>query len=171
MKIVHSKKSCIIGFGGIIDILPGMNNISDPEFDLLMKNKCFLYLIDLGQFILGGNYNTTTQNSVEKENIKEKATQIAIEIQSLSVAEGKEIISKTNDIYILKSMAETDGRKGIQKAIEDRINEINSQHGADLKPVNATSKAESNFPLNGTKEEMLGTEIKTDIPIFNKGKK
>jgi hypothetical protein len=170
MKIVHSKKSCIIGFGGIRDILPGMNQVSDPEFLLLEKNKVFQDMLKAGHFIIGGSYETTTNNSIEKNDIKEKARSMSEEIQSLSVSEGKDLISKTNDIYILKSMLETDGRKGIVKAIEERISEIKNQTGADLRPVNATSRSESNFEITGTQAEMLGTEIKTDIPIFNKGK-
>lgn len=171
MVVVHSKLSFVTCFGAI-NILPGMNNVSDADMAILNKNRNFKKAISEPnpKIYIGGAYSTETSNAVEKTNIKEKAAQLVKEIQSLSVEEAKSVISQTTDMYTLRILQKVESRKGLQDSIANRITAITSQEGADLQPETTNYSDGSDFAgaLTGSQNDLVGGAVHTSMPGLSK---
>lgn len=172
MKIVHSMVKFIICFQ-TKNIYPGMNNLSDPEFESISKTQVFKDLVTASRFRIGGSYETNNSLAVDKIGLKEKAAEIAKEIYALPVDQAKKVLATTTDIYVLKILKQLDGRKGMASVIDERIIEVNNQVGVDSTPVDDTVNDNgANFGANLTNDEksISGNVVHTAIPALKKDK-
>jgi len=173
MKFVHSKL-CFITCIDSVNILPGINSLSDVEFSLVEKNKHFTELVTLEKLILGGYVETTNSTAVDKIDMKEHGHQLATEILALPVEKAKKLIIDINDANILRAILQNDGRRGIQEAVEKRLASINSQEGADITPETKVAPegdgSDFNSKITGERDDLEGTKSHTAIPALNKRK-
>jgi hypothetical protein len=172
MVIVHRKVNyCTIIRG--VKFFPGMNSLSDAEFSKIEKSKAYLSEISCGNMLLSCKHDTVTSEAVESENLKQRAVKLVSEIQSMSVQEATKLIESLNDPYVLKTLIDKDGRKGIQEAVEARKKAIAAQVGSDLKPESKSAPLGdgSNFndAIKGSIEDLKGEKGHTAIPAL-KGK-
>jgi hypothetical protein len=173
MVTVHRKKMCCAWIEGV-KFLPGMNTLSDSEFQAVKDTKSFKSELECENMIIGGTLQTETTDAVDTTNIKEHSTKLAMEIRSLSVAEAAVLIANASDANMLKALKTVDVRSGIQEAIDLRLNQITNQIGSDLKTesVAAPEGTGENFVDNikVSEESLSGTKAHTAIPAL-KGKK
>ena len=172
MIIVHRKVNyCTIIRG--VKFFPGMNSLSDAEFSKIEKSKAYLSEISCGNMLLSCKHDTVTSEAVESENLKQRAVKIVSEIQSMPVQEATKLIESLNDPYVLKTLIDKDGRKGIQEAVEARKKAVVAQVGSDLKPESKSAPLGdgSNFndAIKGSSEDLKGGKGHTAIPAL-KGK-
>jgi len=176
MRFVHSKLSFITSIQNI-NIMPGMNTLSDAEFNLIADNRIFKEEVTSGRLFIGGSPQSETSLAIDKAgDMKSRGYEIAKEIASINkLEEVKEAILKINDTHILKAILGSDGRKGVQEAVEARLSSIKGQEGADLKPESkeAPDGDGSDFDADivGSKQDMEGGDVKTAIPALKTKKK
>jgi len=170
MRFVHSRVNFITCFGRI-NIFPGMNQLSDPEFAILENDKNFIEMVAVNRLIIGGTQETQTSQAVEKTiDQMARIAEIAKEISSLKPSSAKKNISEIIDIRILKALKEIDGRKGIQEALENRIKALDHQENTDLTPETIANIDDgSNFmeKIGTDSLDRSGTLIHTAIPALS----
>lgn len=175
MVTIHRKSPNITGIKGHI-FLPGMNQLSDAEFDEIKNTAAYKSEIACGNMVQGAYHETANSDAVEADNAKARAAKIAQELRSISDLEkAKELISKIVDPFVLKALASEDGRKGINDAIQARINSIKGQEGADLTPESKVAPEGSNSDfadkIGTDKDSLEGTKVSTAIPAAKGAKK
>jgi hypothetical protein len=140
MVIVHRKKMFVTEIAGV-RFLPGMNQLSDAEFEKVKKHKnghnicTFDEECNCGNMMVGGQVESETTDAVDKEDAFEKGAKKAEEIQSMSAADAKKVIAEMVDGVLLREIKKLDSRRGVQTAIDKRMKEIDNQVGSDLAPV------------------------------------
>jgi len=173
MKFVHSKL-CFITCIDSVNIIPGINSLSDVEFSLIEKDKRFTELVALEKLIIGGYVETKSSIAIDKSNMKEHGYQLATEILALPVEKAKKLIADINDANILKAIIQNDGRRGIQEAVEKRLTSINSQEGADITPETKVAPegdgSDFNSEITGARDDLEGTKSHTAIPALKQKK-
>jgi len=165
---------CITVIRGI-KFFPGMNTLSDEEMKIVEGTKAFKSEISCGNMVVGKKYETPTSNAADSANdIKARAQKMVGEIAGMTVVEAKEVIAEMGDGYLLRAIKENDGRKGIQEAVDSRMDSIAAQEGSDLSPESksAPNGDGSDFDggITGKKEELDGTKGHTSIPAMNSKK-
>lgn len=169
MRFIHSRVNFITCFGRI-NIFPGMNQLSDPEFEMLQKDMSFIEMVEVQRLIIGGKEDTQTSQAVEKTiDPIARIAEIAKEISSLKPSAAKKNILDIIDLRVLKALKEIDGRKGIQDALQNRINSLEHQENTDLTPENITNIDDgSNFfeKIGTSPDDRSGTKTYTAIPAL-----
>ena len=136
MVTIHRKAANATVILGI-KFLPGMNTISDAEFKRLKEQprKILDSEIKCGNMIMGGQVESAqSQAATPGLDMKARAAEIAKEIEGVNVKEAARIISEMGDGYVLRALKEADGRKGVQEAVDKRLDAIANQEGSDLTP-------------------------------------
>lgn len=173
MKIVHSKLSYVSCFP-MFNVLPGMNNISDPIFDQLNQTIAFKEMVQCQKFIIGGSYNTETSTAIDAKDMRSQAQKTAEEIKSLiKKDELTEVISQCTDPYVLKHLKQIDGRKATQDLVEARLKAIDTQENTDLRPESkqvSDNGADFSEKLPTSQEALEGNIAITSIPALNRKK-
>lgn len=171
MRIIHSK---LFGVTSVVHVnfFPGMNTLSDAEFEFVNKRDDFKEMVRAGKYIIGGKTDSETSNAVEKKlDPKERSAEIAKEIASMSAAEAKKTVQTVSDVLVLKALKEMDGRKGIQEAVLARLNSISKQEGSDLTPETKVAPAGdgSDFvdKIGTGKQDLEGGKGLSAIPALN----
>lgn len=177
--MIHVQRK--VAFATIIEgvkLLPGLNLLSDAEICIMEKGKkdkagktVFQQECDCGNLQVGKTIKSDTSDAAgSTDNIKERAAKIAEEIKSVNVTKAKEIIEKLNDAYVLKAVAESDGRRGVADAVESRLNSINSQEGSDLTPESKPAPEGDGSDFGGKigddKEAQSGEKGHTSVPAL-----
>lgn len=164
---------------GGVKFLPGMNTISDGEMkkieDSPRGKKIFGEECKFNM-IIGGTVESNTFNAAESgTDMRIRAAEIAKEVSSVNVTKAIEIISKIGDGYVLRALKKIEGRKGIQLAIDNRMDDIASQKGSDLTPESrlAPDGDGSDFLDNvgGGQDAKNGTKGHSAVPALNKNKR
>ncbi|MCK5609865.1 hypothetical protein KAR91_48785 [Candidatus Pacearchaeota archaeon] len=176
MVYVHRKVAFATVIAGV-KFLPGMNTISDGEMKIINSNPRSKKTFEgecLVNMRIGGTVDSETSNAATPNmDMKTRAAEMAKEIASVNVEEAKKLIEKIGDGYILRALAQIDGRKGVADAVNNRIASIDGQEGSDLTPENreAPDGSGDDFLENlGTdKNARSGTKGHSAIPALNKG--
>ena len=177
--MIHVQRK--VAFATIIEgvkFLPGLNLLSNAEIAICKKGKkrksgknVFQEECDCGNLQVGKEIQSDTSDAAgSPDNIKGRAAEIAKEIASVNVAKAKEIIDKLNDAYVLRAVAESDGRRGVADAVEARLNSIQAQEGSDLTPesIPAPEGDGSDFgkDIGEGKKAQSGEEGHTAVPAL-----
>jgi len=120
-----------------IKFLPGMNTISDAEYKRLkdQPRKILDEEIKCGNMLMGGHVASAQSNAAETDlSVKSHAAEIAKEIEGVNVKVAAKMISEMGGGYVLRALKEADGRKGVQEAVDHRLDSIANQEGSDLTP-------------------------------------
>lgn len=172
MITIHRKRMCITIIRGV-KFFPGMNTLSDAEMKIVAETKAFKSEIDCGNMVIGKQYDSSTSEAASStDDIKIRAQKMVDEIASLTVVEAKEVIDEMADGYLLRAIKEKDGRKGIQEAVDHRMEEIKDQVGSDLTPENKSAPegdgSDFDGNISGKKEDLDGNKGRSAIPALNK---
>lgn len=177
MRIIQRKQTfatIIRVDGNDVKLFPGLNQLSDAEFSAIEKTKVFKEEIKLGLMSIGKEIQSSTSNAVEKNTLKDRAGELVKEVASVKVKEAIELIKGIGDANVLKQLKESDGRTGVQNAVDDRINDIQNQVGSDLTPESreAPEGDGSDFmdKVGADKGAQSGREAHTAIPAIKKDK-
>lgn len=177
MVYVHRKVAFTTMIEGV-KFLPGMNTISDGEMkkinDSPRGKKIFGEECKFNM-VIGGIVESNTSNAAKSSiDMQTRAAEIAKEIASVNVAKAKEIISKIGDGFVLRALKKIEGRRGVQNAIDDRMNDITNQKGSDLTPESrsAPDGDGSDFldNIGGGQEAKSGMRGHSAVPALNKKK-
>lgn len=174
MITVHRKAMCLTMIKGI-KFFPGMNTISDAEMARIEKHPGFVSELACGNMILGKHFDTGNSSATDESgDIKARAQKFVEEISAMKVSEAKEIIAEMGDGYLLRALKEKEGRKGIQDAVDTRLEEIKGQKGSDLAPESrvAPNGDGSDFveKIGSSRADADGTSSHSAIPALNKNK-
>ena len=87
-------------------------------------------------------------------------------------AAAKKLIAEMSDGYLLRAVREHDARKGVQDAVETRMNEIDGQKGSDLTPESKCapegSGTDFDSKITGSKEDLSGVQGHSAIPALKR---
>ncbi len=173
MVLVKRKIPCITQVLGV-KFFPGVNSISESEMNLIENHPGFISEIKCGNMEIIGHEESETTNAVEADTLKEQAAKIAKEVQSMNIDAAKSFILGSGNAYLLNEIKKIDVRKGVQEAVESRLNSIRKQEGSDLtpesKPAPEGTGAEFAAEITGNKEDLEGTKPRTAIPAIKGGK-
>jgi hypothetical protein len=167
VKRIPAFATIIVG----VKLFPGVNLLSDAEYKLIAESEVFKEEKKLGFYKIGKEIQSETSDAAGSlDNIKGRAAEIAKEIASVNVASAKEIIDALNDAYVLKAIAESDGRRGVADAVEARLNSINAQEGSDLtpesKPAPEGDGSDFGKDIGEGKKAQSGEEGHTAVPAL-----
>ena len=170
MITVHRKRTNCTVIAGIV-FAPGMNHLSEGEFAEVDKTRAFKSEIECGNMMLSSRAETETKEAVEKKDDKKaRAHSVAEEIRSLKVEDARKAILDSNNVSVLRALADLDMRKGVQEIVEKRITEIQNQEGDDLTPtsVPAPEGDGSDFAgsIEGKKQDIEGSKGHSAIPAL-----
>lgn len=173
MRIIQRNRTfatIIRADGNDVKLFPGLNQLSDAEFSAIAKTKVFKEEIKLGLMSIGKEVQSSTSSAVEKSTLKDRAGEIVKEVASVRVKEAIELIKGIGDSNILKQLKESDGRTGVQNAVDERISDIQNQVGSDLTPESkeAPEGDGSDFmdKIGADKSAQSGREAYTAIPAM-----
>ena len=138
MVTIHRKAANATVILGI-KFLPGMNTLSDGEMKTIEQSprgkEIFESEITCGNMMMGGQVQSgQSQAAAPGLDMKARAAEIAKELEGVNVKEAARIISEMGDGYVLRALKEADGRKGVQEAVDKRLDAIANQEGSDLTP-------------------------------------
>lgn len=172
MVTVHRRVNCVTVIKGI-QFLPGMTHLSDAEFNMVKQTKAFQSEIACTNMYVRDQIETATGEAVEaSESVTERSTRFAKEIESLSIPEAKKIINDLHDPRVLKAIRKNDGRKGIDEAVENRLQDIKSQKGDDLAAESRIAPegdgSDFDSEINGSKDDIDGNKGHSAIPAMKK---
>ena len=172
MKVVHRKVLCVTVIKGVV-FRPGMNSISDSEFELISETNAFKSEINCGNMVIGGSYDTETTNAVDENEPKARAQKQAEEIASMPVRDAEKVVAEISDTNVLRALLQVSSKKGILEIAEKRIRAVKNQEGADLRPETkvapeGTGEELVGAPDNVTKAHLEGNISTSAIPALNK---
>lgn len=172
MVTIHRKVMFITIIRGV-KFFPGMNQIDDPEMKRIEGTKAFKEEIACGNMVVGGHIETSNTDAVEAtDSLKVRAHKMAQGIKEMKPAEAKKLIAEMGDGYFLRAIKEHDPRKGIQDAVDTRMNEIDGQKGSDLTPESKCAPegngTDFDAKITGSKEDVSGIKGHSAIPALNK---
>lgn len=177
MVTIHRRAAFAAVIKGI-KFLPGMNTISDAEMKILKEDprKILDSELDCHNMVMGGQVESAQSEAATPGiDIKTRAANIAKEIEGVNVKVAAEMIAKMGDGYVLRALKEVDGRKGVQEAVDRRLDAIANQEGSDLTPESRRAPDGDGSDFDGdigsSKEDKGGTKGHSAIPALNKGKK
>lgn len=112
--------------------VPGINMISNEEFDSLQNDKGFHEQRRLGFLRVIGDENNSSNNETrarqEKlDTIDEDTADEGVDITTLKVSEAVKIISEIDEVEDLRYILKVDARKGVQVACQSRVNALSKQ--------------------------------------------
>lgn len=112
--------------------VPGINMISNEEFDSLQNDKGFHEQRRLGFLRVIGDENNSSNNETrarqEKlDTIDEDTEDEGVDITTLKVSEAVKIISEIDEVEDLRYILKVDARKGVQVACQSRVNALSKQ--------------------------------------------
>lgn len=179
MITIHRKVPSLTIIAGV-KFFPGMNPISDGEFKKVKEHKnqkgicAFDEEVECGNMVIGGKYETITGDAAgEVDDVKARAGKLVSEVASMNVRDAKELIAETGDGYLLRELKKSDGRKGVQEAVDKRMEEIEHQVGSDLAPESKAAPGNgSDFDskITGSRQDLSGTRGHSDVPALGKNK-
>lgn len=171
MVYIHRKVMFCTVINGV-NFFPGINAISESELKAIEGTPAFKSEISCGNMMIGGTIASETSNAVEANDFKARASKLAKEISSMQAKEAATLVSSINDAAILKALKNSDGRKGVQEAIDSRLIEITKQVGSDLTPESKVAPegngADFVEKISGKKEDLIGEKSHSAIPALNK---
>jgi hypothetical protein len=171
VKVIHRKVLCVTVIKGVV-FRPGMNSISDSEYDLISETDHFKSEINCGNMLIGGSYDTETTNAVDEKDPKARAYKQAEEIASMSVRDAEKVVAEISDTDVLRALEKVSTKKGIKEIAEKRIKAVKNQEGADLAPETkvapeGTGEDLIGAPENVTKAHLEGNISTSAIPALN----
>lgn len=173
MRLINRKRTfatIIRANGSDIKLLPGLNHLSDAEFNAVEKTKVFKEEVGLGIMDISDKIQSLTSNAVDKGSLKDRANEIVKEIEGMKVKDAVDIIKDLGDSNVLKQLKFNDGRTGIQNAVDIRINEIKNQVGSDLTPESREAPegngADFADKIGAGKESQSGNKTHSAIPAI-----
>lgn len=159
MKVIHRKVLCCTVIKGVV-FRPGMNSISDSEFEKIVETNAFKSEINCGNMLIGGSYETENTNVVEAGSMKERGEKQSQEIASMSVRDAEKVIAEISDTTVLQAVIKNSSKKGIVEVAEKRLKSVKNQEGADLTP-------ETKVAPEGTGEDLVGAPEKITQEVLN----
>lgn len=172
MRFVHRIKPCITIIQNV-RFFPGMNTLSDGEFEIIAETKAFKEEIECGNMSIGGHIESARSEAPDAgDDIKKRSAKLSEEIRELSISQAREVIRNQNDAYTLRAIREMDGRKGVSEAVDNRLADINNQVGSDLTQKSIAAPEGSGSDLIGCVSDDAaarhGTTVSTAIPALKK---
>ncbi len=169
MIFVHRKKPCICVVLGV-RFLPGLNSLSDAEYEKVKNHYGFISEIECGNMLMTMRAETEGSTAVEAPDSKERSAKIAQEILSIdNIRVAKKAISELTDGEVLRAIKSMDGRKGVQEAVDARMKSIESQEGVDTSSVSieAPGGDGSDVALRVSEKDIDGVP-RSAIPAMNR---
>lgn len=136
---IHYKSSIPWRLGAIL-IAPGLNVVSQAEYDFVKDNAMFQRMVEIGNIEVLFREVEPKSHSAKKELVKtvvcseaEKPVELAVEksvkeaesaLGALSVTDAKELVAATDNVDELVSWQEGESRKPVLKAIDSRLGEL-----------------------------------------------